>query len=362
MFNFAEIRMYTMDVATDTEDGDFAFWLADGDNNGDLAERMRIDSDGVLTLNCSGTATGVIYPLTITNDANATSMTDTRSSILFQQYYYDESDPQPVDAGKIIFGTEGNWTSTASTQDSYLGLETVVDGVATERLRINSSGNVVIGTTGAPSSNADLTLEGGALCLKETTTPTADTDYGKVYTKNDNKLYFQDGAGSESELTTGGKAYGMAYRSTSFNIDTTNTWTNLGLNGGNANLVNVTHVHDGDYPERVAVDIAGIYLIQYRVYFRRSDNPHHGVTRLIKNGSTEVLGSYGENSNTDADGNEVHPASGHTIVSLEADDYVTIQIGQNANIDTIVNLHDDGSLPDPDDFIYASLTIVKIGP
>lgn len=56
--------------------------------------------------------------------------------------------------------------------------------------------NVGIGTS-TPSVNADLTLEGGALCIKERATPTADTNYGKIYTKNDNKLYFQDGAGAE---------------------------------------------------------------------------------------------------------------------------------------------------------------------
>lgn len=31
-------------------------------------------------------------------------------------------------------------------------------------------------------------------------TPTATTNYGKVYTKSDNKLYFQDGAGTEHEI------------------------------------------------------------------------------------------------------------------------------------------------------------------
>lgn len=36
--------------------------------------------------------------------------------------------------------------------------------------------------------------------LSETTTPTAVTNFGKVYTKSDNKLYFQDGAGSEHEV------------------------------------------------------------------------------------------------------------------------------------------------------------------
>ncbi len=42
--------------------------------------------------------------------------------------------------------------------------------------------------------------EGGVLCLKEITTPSAITDYGKIYTKNDNCLYFQDGAGTEHKV------------------------------------------------------------------------------------------------------------------------------------------------------------------
>jgi len=58
---------------------------------------------------------------------------------------------------------------------------------------------VGVGTT-TPSENADMTLFNGVLCLKETDTPTADTNYGKVYAKDDNKLYFQDGAGDEHEI------------------------------------------------------------------------------------------------------------------------------------------------------------------
>jgi len=70
------------------------------------------------------------------------------------------------------------------------------DNDGTVRMTIRGTGQVGIGTN-APSANADLTLESGVLNLKETTTPTADTNYGKIYTKNDNKLYFQDGAGNE---------------------------------------------------------------------------------------------------------------------------------------------------------------------
>jgi hypothetical protein len=69
----------------------------------------------------------------------------------------------------------------------------------TEKMRIANDGNVGISTT-SPSANADLTLGGGELCMAETTTPTADANFGKVYTKSDNKLYFQDGAGTEHEI------------------------------------------------------------------------------------------------------------------------------------------------------------------
>lgn len=58
------------------------------------------------------------------------------------------------------------------------------------------------GTTNAALyvASGDVLLAPGVLTLAETTTPTAKTDWGKVYTKNDNKLYFQDGAGTEHEI------------------------------------------------------------------------------------------------------------------------------------------------------------------
>jgi len=55
--------------------------------------------------------------------------------------------------------------------------------------------------TASPSANADLTLEGGVLNFKETTTPTADTNYAKIYSKADNRLYWQDGEGTEHTIT-----------------------------------------------------------------------------------------------------------------------------------------------------------------
>lgn len=53
--------------------------------------------------------------------------------------------------------------------------------------------------TGAVSMDT-LTLNGGSIALKEITTPAAVVTYGKMYTKTDNKVYFQDGAGVEHEI------------------------------------------------------------------------------------------------------------------------------------------------------------------
>ena len=43
-----------------------------------------------------------------------------------------------------------------------------------------------------PSSNATVFIDPGMLALKETTTPVADTDFAKIYSKSDNCLYWQD--------------------------------------------------------------------------------------------------------------------------------------------------------------------------
>jgi len=63
---------------------------------------------------------------------------------------------------------------------------------------INGSGKLVDSTIS--DDGTIVTLEGGALSIKEITTPSADSGYGKFYTKTDNKAYFQDGAGVEHEL------------------------------------------------------------------------------------------------------------------------------------------------------------------
>jgi len=66
------------------------------------------------------------------------------------------------------------------------------------------SGDVKFGgnlsVSGVIFTQGDVNVNSGVVRLYETTTPSAVANYGKIYTKSDNKLYFQDGAGTEHEV------------------------------------------------------------------------------------------------------------------------------------------------------------------
>ena len=99
----------------------------------------------LLSIQQAGTATNNTNIFSLTNSGNGASMTNTRTSILFNQYYYDAATPALVDSGNISVGTEGNWTSTTSTQDAYMAFSTVLNGTMGEKMRISSAGYLGIG-------------------------------------------------------------------------------------------------------------------------------------------------------------------------------------------------------------------------
>jgi len=73
-------------------------------------------------------------------------------------------------------------------------------------ITLNANGSIdFVNTAGANtkwyfSSNLANYIGEGFFRFKEITTPTAVNDFGAIYTKADNKLYFQDGANAEHEI------------------------------------------------------------------------------------------------------------------------------------------------------------------
>jgi len=105
-------------------------------------------------------------------------------------------------AGNNLTINAGGATSGATDKNG--GDTYITSGIATG----SGSSNIYFQTATAgaagtadrsPTTKMLLTGE-GALHILETTTPTAIANYGAIYAKTDNKLYFQDGAGTEHEI------------------------------------------------------------------------------------------------------------------------------------------------------------------
>ena len=120
-------------------------------------------------------------------------------------------------------------------------------------------------------------------------------------------------------------ASGTAWRSTSF-TPSINTWTDLPLSSGNAALAGVTHSTSTN-PERMTVTATGKYIVAYAVGTTYSPGGSTNFGRLAVNG-TILTGSQAlvSESNNSYQSNIARTM----VVSLNAGDYVTLQVFQNA--------------------------------
>jgi hypothetical protein len=104
---------------------------------------------------------------------------------------YHAGDNITSGARNIMIGKDADAPVAAGDDQLNIG-NTIYGDLANDKIAIGAS----------PLTNeCDVgCLNDGVLALKETSTPTADANYGKIYCKNDNKVYFQDGAGNEHEI------------------------------------------------------------------------------------------------------------------------------------------------------------------
>jgi hypothetical protein len=151
-------------------------------------------------------ATAVSDFAELTNTKNAASMTGTGAGLLWNQWYYDGTTPAVADAARISVYTEGNWTSTASTQDSTISFQTALNGTVSEQLKVDSAGTTTaaaLAVTGAANLNGATTLGNaatdaitctGRLGITQVTdagpmTATNGTEGDLVYNLSNDKVY-----------------------------------------------------------------------------------------------------------------------------------------------------------------------------
>jgi len=146
-------------------DGNTGFWSPAGDTvalSTGGSERIRVDADGDLGV---GT-TDPTSRLTVRSDATsgpntiirvenrAVSAGATTQNIKIEGIFDYNNGTSDASAGAILFGKEGTYTTTTTANDSYLAFETVTDNSSTEKVRINSTGQLITtisGTAAAPA-------------------------------------------------------------------------------------------------------------------------------------------------------------------------------------------------------------------
>jgi hypothetical protein len=207
----------------------------------------------------AGTPKSIQDFIALTNTGNAADMDGTGTAILFQQYYYDVATPDVANSGKIVVGTETDWTSVAGTQDSYMAFYTALDGVVSEKARINSAGVLSgissLGVTGTRIANGyftDLAVTNpvaGSITGNAATVTVADTSSATCYVglyeaasgslaaKTDAALTYNASTGALSATSMGvatGRAFTYNAISAVSAITAKNDW-NFG-SGGNLSM------------------------------------------------------------------------------------------------------------------------------
>ena len=94
-----------------------------------------------------------------------------------------------------VVGYDSDTDDNSATNQTVIGSE--VTGVADNSVTLGNSSVTAV----YMAQDSGATVHCTSVTVKETTTPSALADHGKIYTKNDNKLYFQDGAGTEHEIS-----------------------------------------------------------------------------------------------------------------------------------------------------------------
>lgn len=159
-----------------------AFALVESTGSGDVSGTVRVQNDAgkVFGINQMGSGFSGSYG-SIERAGASVLWTNGECMIIHTQ-----------NAVPIHFNT-GNATAMTISVDQHLGIGTTLP---IEKLTVN-----------------------GVIALQEQPDSAATEDgYGKLYIKSDEKLYYKDGSGNETDLTAGGSASGDGYGAPAYDI------------------------------------------------------------------------------------------------------------------------------------------------
>ena len=167
------------------------------------SERMRITSEGKVGIGTTSAGQSLVkISGTITASADTGRLLQIAGGTINMAAY--ESADIMLISGTIVeasSGTHGRITGLSMSAPAVTdhGSATTVFAatlhIAGAPVVTTSAGNFALKIDGGR-----VAFGGGVVEIQETTTPNATSGWGKLYTKTDNKLYFQDGAGTEQEV------------------------------------------------------------------------------------------------------------------------------------------------------------------
>lgn len=194
------------------------------------------------------------------------------------------------------------------------------------RLVIDADGNIGVGTM---TPQTEFEVNGVLRTTPQTMTPTCDinSEGGIFYDDASDKFYGCDGLtwtlinGGAGAATTTLSAVQIR-RTADYSLPLQSVWYDIPLNITDIETNISSLEHNDINQDNIDIKVDGLYQISYNMNIDNVGTSHIMQARVIKNNTTEISGSFIENSNYQ---DEVSPPTATSIAYLTAGDYITFQ-------------------------------------